>query len=73
MDKKRLSERGICSKLITPAPERAGWDRLAQLFEDYSPRKGRVVVRDNKARGGLTTVCGAHYVLRYHCASGEIA
>jgi type I restriction enzyme R subunit len=26
MDKKTLSERDICTKFITPAVEKAGWD-----------------------------------------------
>ncbi len=28
MDKKAISERGIYTKFITPALERAGWDRI---------------------------------------------
>lgn len=30
MDKKALSERDICTKYITPALKRAGWDTCAR-------------------------------------------
>lgn len=33
LDKKSLSERDICTKFITPAIEKAGWDKLIQLLE----------------------------------------
>ena len=42
MDKKQLSERDICTKFITPALRRAGWDELTQLREEVSFTKGRV-------------------------------
>ena len=44
-DKRKLSERDICSKFITPAIERAGWDLIAQIREEFSLTKGRIVVR----------------------------
>ena len=31
MDKKSLSERDICTKFITPALRKAGWDEMAQI------------------------------------------
>jgi type I restriction enzyme, R subunit len=31
MNKKELSERDICTKFITPALRRAGWDEQGQL------------------------------------------
>jgi len=44
-DKKRLSERDICTKYITPALESAGWDIGTQIREEYQLTKGRVIVR----------------------------
>ena len=41
MDKKQLSERDICTKCITPALRRAGWDEQTQLREEVSFTKGR--------------------------------
>jgi len=31
MNKKSLSERDICTKFITPALEKAGWDKMEQI------------------------------------------
>ena len=45
MDKKRLSERDICTKFITPALRTAGWDEMAQIREEVSFTKGRIIVR----------------------------
>ena len=45
MDKKSLSERDICTKFITPAIERAGWDIQSQVREEVSFTKGRIIVR----------------------------
>jgi type I restriction enzyme, R subunit len=45
MNKRDLSERDICTKFITPAIERAGWDRNAQIREEVSFTKGRIIVR----------------------------
>ena len=45
MDKKRLSERDICTKFITPALRKAGWDEMAQIREEVSFTKGRIIVR----------------------------
>ena len=36
MNKKSLSERDICTKYITPAIKKAGWDTLTQLLEEVS-------------------------------------
>ncbi|MFV0346638.1 MAG: hypothetical protein ACK5IQ_10395 [Bacteroidales bacterium] len=33
-NKKTLSERDICTKFITPAIEKAGWNKQTQLLED---------------------------------------
>jgi len=45
MNKKDLSERDICTKYITPALEKAGWDPTTQFLEEFPLTKGRVVVR----------------------------
>lgn len=44
--KKDLTERDICTKFITPAIEKAGWDIHTQVFEEFPLTKGRVIVRD---------------------------
>ena len=49
--KKRLSERDICTKFITPAITGGGkWDVMSQVSEEVSLTKDRVIVR-----GQLTT------------------
>jgi type I restriction enzyme, R subunit len=45
MNKKQFSERDICTKYITPALERAGWDIATQVREEFSLTDGRIVVR----------------------------
>jgi type I restriction enzyme R subunit len=50
LGKRQLSERDICTKFITPALEKAGWDISTQIREEYSLTKGRIIVR-----GKLTT------------------
>ncbi len=45
MNKKDLSERDICTKFITPAVEKAGWDVLSQIREEAYFTKGRIIVR----------------------------
>ncbi len=45
MDKKQFSERDICTKYITPAIEKAGWDIQTQVREELSFTQGRVTVR----------------------------
>ena len=63
MNKKALSERDICTKFITPAVKKGGWDLMTQIREEVSFTKGRVIVR------GRLSVRGepkrADYVL-YH-------
>lgn len=45
MNKKELSERDICTKYITPALEKAGWDIATQVREEFQLTKGRILVR----------------------------
>src|SRR5260221_8203480 len=44
-DKGSLSERDICTKFITPALRKAGWDEMLQIREEVSFTKGRIIVR----------------------------
>jgi type I restriction enzyme R subunit len=45
MDKKKLTERDICTKFILPAVKRAGWDIHIQVREEVPLTAGRVIVR----------------------------
>lgn len=63
MDKYSLSERDICTKFITPALERSGWDRDLQIREEFSLTAGRVIVRGKLHTRGK--VKRADYVLFY--------
>jgi type I restriction enzyme R subunit len=49
MDKKSLSERDICTKFITPALSKAGWDVESQIREEVNLTKGRIMVRGRVA------------------------
>jgi type I restriction enzyme R subunit len=60
-DKKSLSERDICTKYITPAIVRAGWDVQAQVRENVHLTKGRVIVRGKLVSRGKAKF--ADYVL----------
>ena len=66
-DKKSLSERDICTKFITPAVEKSGWNKLTQLLEEVSFTDGKIYVRGKlTARGERKR---ADYILYYkpHC------
>ena len=45
MNKKHLTERDICTKYITPAVEKSGWDTHIQLREEFPLTNGRIIVR----------------------------
>ena len=45
MDKRRLSESDICTKFITPALRKAGWDVMSQIREEVTFTQGRIIVR----------------------------
>ena len=45
MDKKSLTERDICTKFITPAILKAGWDIQKQVLEEFGFTAGRIMVR----------------------------
>jgi type I restriction enzyme R subunit len=63
MNKRTLSERDICTKFITPALEKAGWDMQLQILEEVSFTDGKIYVRGKiTARG---TRKRADYILYY--------
>ena len=45
MSNRQLSERDICTKFITPALEKAGWDISTQVREEFPITRGRIIVR----------------------------
>ncbi len=63
LDKKSLSERDICSKFITPAVRKAGWDELSQIREQVYFTKGRIIVRGKLVTRGKAKF--ADYILYY--------
>ncbi|MCU4176440.1 EcoAI/FtnUII family type I restriction enzme subunit R [Carboxylicivirga sp. N1Y90] len=63
MNKKKLSERDICTKFITPAIEKAGWDKQTQLLEEVSFTDGKIYVRGKLTARG--TRKRADYILYY--------
>ena len=63
MNKKSLSERDICTKFITPALHKAGWDEMTQIREEVSFTKGRIIVRGKLVSRGKAKL--ADYVLCY--------
>jgi type I restriction enzyme R subunit len=63
MDKKSLSERDICTKFISPAIEKSGWNKLTQYLEEVSFTDGKIHVRGKlTARGSKKR---ADYILYY--------
>ena len=63
MNKKDLSERDICTKFITPALVKAGWDVQTQIREEVGLTKGRVIVSGRIHRRGEAK--RADYLLHY--------
>jgi type I restriction enzyme R subunit len=63
MNKKDLSERDICTKYISPAVKRAGWDEMMQMREEVSFTKGRIIVRGKLVTRGKAK--RADYILYY--------
>jgi type I restriction enzyme R subunit len=63
MDKKSLSERDICTKFITPAIEKSGWNKHTHYLEEVSFTDGKIHVRGKlTARGERKR---ADYILYY--------
>ena len=63
MDKKSLSERDICTKFITPAVEKSGWNKQTQFLEEVSFTDGKIYVRGKLAARGERK--RADYILYY--------
>ena len=63
MDKRSLSERDICTKFITPALRRAGWDEMQQIREEMSFTKGRIIVHGKLVTRGKAK--RTDYILYY--------
>jgi type I restriction enzyme R subunit len=63
MNKKDLSERDICSKFISPAVKRAGWDGMMQIREEVAFTKGRIIVRGKLVTRGKAK--RADFILYY--------
>lgn len=63
MDKKKLTERDICSKFINPALEKSGWNMRSQVREEVSFTAGRIIVRGRLHTRGKRR--RADYVLSY--------
>lgn len=63
MTKTSFSERDICTKFITPAVTRAGWDSMTQVREEVSFTKGRIIVRGKLVTRGKGK--RADYILYY--------
>ncbi|MEA1983134.1 MAG: DEAD/DEAH box helicase family protein, partial [Campylobacterota bacterium] len=61
--KKTMSERDICTKYITPALKKAGWDIQTQVREELSFTDGRIYVKGNKTTRGKSK--RADYILYY--------
>jgi type I restriction enzyme R subunit len=63
MDKHSLTERDICTKFITPALRKAGWDEMLQIREEVGFTKGRIIVRGKLVTRGQGK--RADYILYY--------
>jgi type I restriction enzyme R subunit len=62
-NKKLLSERDICTKFISPAIEKAGWNKHIHFLEEVNITAGKILVK-----GSLTTRAKnkrADYILYY--------
>ena len=61
-NKKDLSERDICTKFITPALEKSGWDLQKQVREEVEFTDGRIYVKGNlSVRGKRKRADYIHY------------
>jgi len=61
--KRKMSERDICTKYITPALKKAGWNIQTQIREEVSFTDGRIYVKGNKTTRGKRK--RADYILYY--------
>jgi type I restriction enzyme R subunit len=63
MNKRGFSERDICTKFITPALEKSGWDKITQILEEVSFTDGRIYVKGRLTARGKGK--RADYILYY--------
>lgn len=63
LNKKALSERDICTKFITPALRKAGWDEMLQIREEVGFTKGRIIVQGKVVTRGKAK--RADYILYF--------
>ena len=63
VNKKALSERDICTKFITPALCKAGWDEMTGFLEEVYFTAGRIYVRGRQTARGKAKK--ADYILYY--------
>jgi len=63
MNKRELSEAEICDRCLTPALEKAGWQKV-QIRREYTLTEGQIIVRGKLV--GRGTSKRADYVLFYH-------
>jgi type I restriction enzyme R subunit len=60
----KLSERDICTKFITPALVKSGWNIDTQILEEVSFTDGRIIVRGKLVTRGARK--RADYILYYN-------
>lgn len=63
LNKKQLSETDIKTKFITPAIEKAGWDKMSHFLEEVSFTAGKIYVRGKLTSRGKAK--RADYILYY--------
>tara|TARA_B100000508_G_scaffold130740_1_gene118315 strand:+ start:20665 stop:23055 length:2391 start_codon:yes stop_codon:yes gene_type:complete len=63
MNKDQMSERDICTKFITPAITKSGWDLRRQIREEVEFTDGRIIVQGNLHTRGKRK--RADYILYY--------
>ena len=63
MNRENLSERDICTKFITPALQKAGWNIYTQIREEFTLTNGQIIVRGKLHTRGQNK--RADYVLFY--------
>ena len=63
INKKELTETGICDLFITPAIKEAGWDPIRQIRREVTLTPGPVIVRGNMSSRNKKKKKFADYVL----------
>lgn len=68
MDKRKLSEADICLKFITPALVASGWNVNEQVFQEFTLKAGRMVVRGHRAARDKSSIRRADYLILHRDA-----